>query len=250
MLAAMIRKLGGNPSTADKLDVARRRERLQARIESFHRQAAQFWTADSMDPTLNSVDKGKDREDLACDSDEEADEEEAFFGSSTLDEPYAPEHVLLLLPSNIGLEACEEHGYLTYSRQEFQLRVGQANDALQGLRLALSRKAVIFRVRLRPATTKTRKLRSWDQIRMVDVNVRYHARIYTEARAAMIRLGATNEDLERYQVLLKDHLTLTTARIEPSLRGQRNTSLAWFWTMDVKSDTDNAQGMVECKCIS
>jgi hypothetical protein len=166
------------------------------------------------------------------------------------DEPYAPERVLLLLPSNIGLQACEEQGYLMYSRQEFQLRVGQANDALQGLRLALSRKAVIFRVRLRPAKTKKRKLRSWDQIRMVDVNVRYHARIYTEARAAMIRLGATNEDLERYQVLLKDHLTLTTARIEPSLRGQRNTSLAWFWTMDVKSDTDNAQGMVECKCIS
>ena len=203
-----------------------------------------------MDPPMNAVDKWRDGEYLPWDSDEEADEEESFFASSPFDEPYAPERVPLLLPSNIGLQVCEEQGYPMYARQEFQLRVGQANDALQGLRLALSRKAVIFRVRLRPAKTKKRKLRSWDQIRMVDVNVRHHARIYMQARAAMIRLGATNEDLERYRVLTKEHLSLTTARIEPSLRGQRNTALAWFRTMDVKKDTDNAQGMAECKPTS
>jgi len=49
-----------------------------------------------------------------------------------------------------------------------------------------------------------------------------------QARAAMIRLGATDDDLKRYQVLSKEHLNITTARIDPSLRGQRNTSLAWF----------------------
>jgi hypothetical protein len=242
----MIRKLGRNPSTAEKLDVARRRERLQVRIETFHRQAAQFMTTDSMDPPMNTVDKQRDTE-YIWDSDEETDEEESFFTSSPFHEPYAPEHVPLLLPSNIGLQECEQQGYLTYAQQEFQLRIGQANDALQGLRLALSRKAVIFRVRLRPAKTKKRKLRSWDQIRMVDVNVRHHANIYMRARAAMIRLGATDEDLERYRVLAKEHLSLTTARIEPSLRGQRNVGLAWFWTMDVKKDTDHADGMAECK---
>jgi len=140
----MIRKLGQNASTADKLDVARRRERLQVRIESFHRQAAQFWTADSMDH-LASFDPSKDGDDLLLDSDEEEEEEEeeTFFSSCPLDEPYAPELVSLLLPSNIGRQACEELGYLTYCQQEFQLRIGQANDALQGLRLALSRKAVM-----------------------------------------------------------------------------------------------------------
>ncbi|KIM71052.1 hypothetical protein PILCRDRAFT_33210, partial [Piloderma croceum F 1598] len=61
----------------------------------------------------------------------------------------------------------------------------------------------------------------------------------------MIRLGATDDDLKRYQVLSKEHLNITTARIDPSLRGQRNTSLAWFWTMDVKNDTDSATGMEE-----
>jgi hypothetical protein len=249
-LACMIRKLGQNASTADKLDVARRRERLQVRIESFHRQAAQFWTADSMDH-LASFDPSKDGDDLLLDSDEEEEEEEeeTFFSSCPLDEPYAPELVSLLLPSNIGRQACEELGYLTYCQQEFQLRIGQANDALQGLRLALSRKAVMFRLGLRPATTKKRKLRSWDQIRMVDVNVRHHAKIYMQARAAMIRLGATDDDLKRYQVLSKEHLNITTARIDPSLRGQRNTSLAWFWTMDVKNDTDSETGMEECKCV-
>jgi hypothetical protein len=97
------------------------------------------------------------------------------------------------------------------------------------------------------ATTKKKKLRSWDQIHMVDVNVRHHAKVYGRARAAMVLLGASNEELQRYQTLQKDHLRVTTARIDPSLRGQRDTSLAWFWTMDVKKDTDQADSMAECE---
>jgi hypothetical protein len=47
-------------------------------------------------------------------------------------------------------------------------------------------------------------------------------------------LGALEEELRRYQVLNKEHLKVTTVHIDPSLRGQRDSSLAWFWTMDLK----------------
>ncbi len=245
-LSAVVRKLGRRPTPEEKLQVAQRRERLQGRIDAYQRKAAEFWAPDSTD-SLSCPDCPEEVDFDSSDSEDEADNNANVFLTSPFDEQNPPESVPLLLPSNLGLAVCQEEGYSKYVQQERTLRVGQANDALQGLRLALSRKAVIFREQIRPARTKTRKLRSWDQIRMVDVNGRHHATVYMRARAAMIRLGATEEDLARYQVLKKEHLTVTTARIDPSLRGQRNQSLAWFWTMDVKKDTDQGPGMAECK---
>ena len=81
----------------------------------------------------------------------------------------------------------------------------------------------------------------------MDVNVRHHAKVYGRARSGLILLGAEEQELQRYQVLQKEHLNITTARIDPSMRGQRDSSLAWFWTMDVKKDMDQVDGMAECK---
>ena len=79
---------------------------------------------------------------------------------------------------------------------------------------------------------------------MVDVNVRHHARLYHRSREALICLGATNVDLQRYQILWKQHLNVTTTRIDLSLHEQRDSSLPWFWTMDIKEDTDTTNGMI------
>ena len=67
---------------------------------------------------------------------------------------------------------------------------------------------------------------------------------------AIISLGATAEELQRYQPLLQEHMKVTTARIDPSLRGQWDTGLAWFWTMDVQRDIDQEHGMAECESYS
>ena len=82
---------------------------------------------------------------------------------------------------------------------------------------------------------------------MVDFNVRHHGHVYGRARTALVRLGATKEELRRYQVLNKDHLNVTTARIDPSFRGQRDSSLACFWTMDMDNDIEQVEGMAKCK---
>lgn len=246
-LTALVRKLGRKASTTDRLEVAEKRERLQARIDKFHRQATEFWPPHSNDMRLH--DPGREGGENLASSDTEDDSDDDVFEDGPSEDLDLPERQPLLLPSNLGLDVCQEQGYMAFVEQEKTLRVGQANDALQGLRLGLSKKAVIFRKGVRLAKTKTRKLRSWDQISMVDVNVRHHARVYAGARAAMIRLGACEEDLERYQTLRKEHLSVTTAQIDPSLRGQRDTSLAWFWTVDVKRDMDERNGMEECRCL-
>lgn len=245
-LVALIRKLGRQPTTSQKLDLAQRRERLQARIDAFHQKAVQFWAPDDMDSHLHIPIISEDPHVELSDSDSDAEEDNVFVTHPPND-PGAPELLPLLLPSNLGMEVCVENGYAGFASKEKTLRMGQANDALQGLRLALSRKAVVFRQGVRMARTKTRKSRAWDQVIMVDVNVRHYTRLYRRAREALIHLGATESDLQRYQILRKEHLSVTTARIDPSLRGQRDSSLAWFWTMDVKKDTDTANGMAECE---
>ena len=246
-LGALVRKLGTRPLAQDRLHVAEKRDRLQARIDGFHRQAMEFWGMTTWDVPFRNPEAAGDRDVAESDTDEE--EDENYFELSPLEDDSAPERQPLLLPSNLGMRVCQDQGYLNFLKQEKTLRIGQANDALQGIRLGLSRKAMIFRVDIRNARTKTRKLRSWDQISMVDVNVRHHASIYGRARSALVRLGAGPEELARYQMLQKEHLTVTTARIDPSMRGQRDSSLAWFWTIDVKNDIQQADGMAECKLL-
>jgi len=51
----------------------------------------------------------------------------------------------------------------------------------------------------------------------------------------------------KFQPLTRAQLSVTTARIDPLLRGQRDLSLAWFWSMDVQADGQAAHGMTECE---
>jgi hypothetical protein len=79
---------------------------------------------------------------------------------------------------------------------------------------------------LRSSRSKNQKTRSWDEIHQVDGSVRHHARMYCRARAAFMRLGADALETVRFQPLTRAQLSVTTARIDPSLRGQRDSSLA------------------------
>ena len=239
-LGTVSRRLGRNASTKERLDLAERQQCLQSRIDDFHIAAAQLWPVDDEDLWLEG--RAVDPLDiLPSDS-----EEESFFPNQSIAHE-GPEKAILLLPSNIGLARCIALRYESFANQEKALRVGQMNDSLHGLRLAISRKAVVFRDRLRSSRSKNQKTRSWDEILQVDGSVRHHARMYCRARAAFIRLGAGTSEMARFQPLTQAQLSVTTARIDPSLRGQRDSSLAWFRSMDVQSDGQSVHGMTECE---
>jgi hypothetical protein len=222
---------------------------LQTQIDEFHQKAIPFW---GLGPD-GDEDDWDDIQPISTDmpfvhSDTDEDDEDDIFGqSSQLDSPSVPERRPILLPSTLGKARCIQLGYTSFAEQELRLRIGEANDALQGLRLCLSRKALIFQEGLRTSKSKTKKLRSWNHIKLADGSAQHQASLYCKARAAMIRLDAGPQLLERYQVLTREHMSITTAKIDPSQRGQRNTSLAWFWTMNVKSDTEAVEGMSECE---
>jgi len=51
--------------------------------------------------------------------------------------PIAPEHMSIFMPSSLQFSDIQRLGLMTMASQELELRQGQANDALEGLRPGL-----------------------------------------------------------------------------------------------------------------
>lgn len=151
------------------------------------------------------------------------------------------ENFQLYLPSSFVLTCFPEQ-----AAKELELRLGQANDALHNLRIALGKKSFLFRSHVRAAKSQQKKTRAWAEVSSVDADVRQQARIYASTRRKMIGLGATEETLDRYKVLKYVDLKISTAVATPNAPGQRDTRLSWFWTMDVQADAKTDDWMEEC----
>lgn len=154
------------------------------------------------------------------------------------------ENSALYLPSTLGREHCIAAKLKSIVKKEIELRIGQANDALQSLRLAIGQKSFLFRTQLRNAKSKTRKTKAWDDISAVGNTVSHHRRVYHCARKALIALGASKEIQAKYRIITSVDVKSSTAIVDPNARGQRNASLAWFWSAG-KTNADGAL-MAEC----
>jgi hypothetical protein len=152
----------------------------------------------------------------------------------------------LHLPSNFGRRWCNTNATKDLANAELRLREGQLNDSLHHIRIALGHKSYLFRHDVRPARTQRLKTRAWAEVHAVESTVQHHARVYIRARQAMVDLGASASLLDRYKVLTRQDLSVRTSVIAPQVRGQRNKSLPWFWTMDVRRDTDVGEWIEDC----
>ncbi|KAI6102536.1 hypothetical protein EV401DRAFT_1804675, partial [Pisolithus croceorrhizus] len=156
----------------------------------------------------------------------------------------------LPLPSNIGVERCCAAGVYELTQMELQLRVGQANDVLHGLCLALADKAVVFRGVVRQAKSYSMRMllptmRGWQMVNSIESSVKQHATIYKRCREAMIALGADADTLTWFQELLKCHLSINTAAFTQNAHDHRHSSLPWFWSMDIERDTRSKTWLTE-----
>jgi len=61
----------------------------------------------------------------------------------------APEHMSIFMPLSLQIADMHRLGLATMASQELELRQGQANDALEGLRLALGHKSLLFQTKVR-----------------------------------------------------------------------------------------------------
>jgi hypothetical protein len=159
---------------------------------------------------------------------------------------FQPELIVLPLPSNIGPVRCKELGLTDLMKEETTLCEGQANDALHAIRVHLGDKAVIFWNTVRSAKSQASSTRAWTQVCSVEMAVNLNASIYSKCRSQLANLP-DHDLLNKYLPLKKEHLKASSAVADPNAHGQRDTTLAWFWSLDVQGDTTGNDWMTECE---
>ncbi|KIO00637.1 hypothetical protein M404DRAFT_89014, partial [Pisolithus tinctorius Marx 270] len=152
----------------------------------------------------------------------------------------------LLLPSTLGIDACQAQGLQNLAEMELKLHTGQANDALHGLCLTLADKAAVFWGVVHTAKSYSMKTWAWDMIHAINVSVKKQAMIYNRCRDAMVALGAGADILGHYQELHKEDLAVQTAAFSQNAQEHCRTHLPWFWLIDVLRDTESKSWMSEC----
>ncbi|KAG1783199.1 hypothetical protein EV702DRAFT_948208, partial [Suillus placidus] len=245
-----VKKLGKRPTNVQKLAVARRRDRLQGQIDEFVRVAVTFLgnqlddydELDLMTMMLDAVEldsAGSSDDDPDWPDDEDRYDAPVWYQLHTM---HDTETMVIPLPSNIGIERCVVWGIADLVLQEITLREGQANDTLHAIRVNLADKAVLFRTTVRSAKSQARSTRAWAQVHLVDRILHLNVQIYSKCRSQLVHLGA-DDLLAKFRPLEKADLKATTVVADPNARGQRNSTLAWFWSIDVEGDSTSNDWM-------
>lgn len=235
-----------------KVDIAKKRERLRVRIDAFNKMGMTFlgWNPASnenqallreefdMDDVLQMED------DLAEAATKAAHAQEAALAAAE-----AVEHVKIALPSAMGQEHLHAHGLQDLLSKEYQLRQGQANDALQNVRESLANLSFEYGKKLRKIKkSKVKKTRAWAAVHSVGRTLHFHRQIYSYAVEAISRLGDPEKLIGRqYKPLLKEDMKANTAVADPNARGQSKAKPAWFWSSNLAGDMRDNERMVECK---
>ncbi|KAG1866108.1 hypothetical protein F4604DRAFT_1585594 [Suillus subluteus] len=241
-----VKKLGRWPTDAQELAIARRCDRLQGQIDEFIRVAVTFLgdqldEYDKLDLMTMMLDAAElDSAGSSSDDPDRPDDEDRY---DTLVK-FTPETLVIPLPSNIGIERCAEWGVADLVLQEISLREGQANDALHAIRVNLADKAVLFRTTVRSAKSQARSTHAWARVHSVDKILHLNVQMYSKCRSQLVHLGA-DDLLAKLRPLEKADLKATTVVADPNARGQRNSMLAWFWSIDVQGDSTSNDWMNE-----
>jgi hypothetical protein len=130
---------------------------------------------------------------------------------------------------------------------EIQLRVGQCNDALHAIRLAVGKKAFVFRNDVRKARSKKYKTKAYHKVQATADLLSLRAQIYRRSRVALQSLGADESILKKYQVLTAEHLKAKETFLDSTVKGVKHKHLAWFWTVDIGGDTVDDAMLKECE---
>ena len=232
------------------------RARLGKQVKDFLQGASSFLpTVDEADlktfedetintPFEESVDASEPMDGSHLDDDfnyEDEDEDESEAPS------VLPEAVILPLPSNIISEKFKS-SLETVIALERELRKGQANDALEGLRIGLANKSLLLLTDVNGSTSTKQSTRAWASVRNAQSQILFHARSYQRAWQALKCIG-TAEDLRFYQKLDETDLVVVKDIANAKRFGQGSDTLAWFWRIGPSEDALTGEWMEECELV-
>ncbi|KAH9019848.1 hypothetical protein EDB84DRAFT_1441988 [Lactarius hengduanensis] len=234
-----LRTQGSKLTMEDAQILENKRNRIQKLIDMFEHQADAFL------PHLRATDNapvwslGDYAEyDNADDIDDSGNPGPASSGrhyrSQTSDdseiESLNAEDIPLLLPSSLGWEWCTSHSVKSLAMKEAKLRYAQASDSVHRIRLALGFKSALYRTQVRDARSQRTKTRAWTAVHSVDSTVHQHARNYSMARDAYLKVQDASG--------LFPGIATTPPHRSSSQVGQRNTQLAWIWSFGTSERQD------------
>ncbi|KAK7678294.1 hypothetical protein QCA50_018642 [Cerrena zonata] len=226
-----VRRAGRFPTAEETKRLLEKRLSLQAEIDNFRSKSQDFVSIlNEADPDLSAV--LDDWEDIAGDDLQDPDDQHNPDGPVfEIADGRLAECLPIPLPSSFGKVACKTR-LQGLAAIELDLRIGQANDSLRYLRIAIGQKSFNFRTKFRPASGNSgykNRLRSYAEKHTLQMSIDQAAQIYTSARRALDILGASPDVLSRFKVLNKTDLAASTAVIDPNARGERNNGLSWIW---------------------
>jgi len=180
-----------------------------------------------------------DDEDVDTDNDEDSDDYLSDDPDSEDDVEHEavqmdrhPEQAFLPLPSHFRDEGFRNTVFTVLASDELNLRVKQALDALQQLRLSLGLKSALFRKKVRGINSQWTKTRAWRAVKSVQKNIRKHAQVYHNARQALLHLSADPSVMKKFPVLNTEDLKMSGDVVEENRVGQRSEHVAWIWRQD------------------
>ena len=152
-----------------------------------------------------------------------------------------PESRRLSIPST-WLSTDNEHRPI-----ELTLRIKQATKTLQALRDSIADKSFQYSHVIRVAPKKGVRTRARATIAKLNHVIAYQSRVYARCRAAMARLGADDPTLNRFQILLKEHVRSSSALLNPNEPGSTRLQLSWIWQMGFPGNDGTPAALRECK---
>jgi hypothetical protein len=252
-LLSEIRKLPQKPTLNQQLKVTRMRNRLSKQIKDF------LYSSNIFLPNLEEADlKAFEEEHIDTPADEFVEPEDVVDG--LLDEEMCydeededggpsepPETIIIPLPSNVTSTKLRPH-LETLISMERELRKGQANDALEGLRIGLANKSILLQNDVNHSQSTKQSTRAWASVRNTQTQILQHAQAYQRAWRALESIG-TPEDLVTYQKLEQKDLVVVKDISKAKRFGQGSDCLAWFWQIGPSKDLLTGKWMEECELI-
>jgi hypothetical protein len=156
-----------------------------------------------------------------------------------------PENTILPLPSNI-ISVKFGSAFESLRSIERELRKGQANDALEGLRVGLANESLLLQTDVNKSTSTKQSTRAWASVRNTQGQILHHARGYQRAWQALRSVG-TPDDLVVYQQLDEKDLVVVKDITKAKRFGQGSDKLAWFWRIGPSEDSLTGEWMEECE---
>ncbi|KAF7969638.1 hypothetical protein HWV62_26773 [Athelia sp. TMB] len=139
-----------------------------------------------------------------------------------------PDKDTLLMPSSLSPFVVQRFRLQHLADLELKLRIGQLNDSLDGLMLALCTQGLLLRTKVRNASGTKTKTRAFNEVTKVRREVEFHVRSYRRARKALLALTVDVELINHYRPINKEDLKTADFTDERRL-GQSTDTLAWFW---------------------